>query len=114
MPEPYLKRTLLHPYNAHLYMKNLIITAILTSVSGLSAFAQTQQAPSFILNQHLTGNQHYKASQFIEMGLAPGSTTGFEYNAQTSGGEFIAEIDPFMVFPPEEGSLGGQIPAMMV
>lgn len=88
-------------------MKNLIITAILTSVSGLSAFAQTQQAPSFILNQHLTGNQHYKASQFIEMGLAPGSTTGFEYNAQTSGGEFIAEIDPFMVFPPEEGEFGG-------
>ncbi|MDD3742614.1 MAG: SpvB/TcaC N-terminal domain-containing protein, partial [Lentimicrobiaceae bacterium] len=88
-------------------MKNLIITAILTSVSGLSAFAQTQQAPSFILNQHLTGNQHYKASQFIEMGLAPGSTTGFEYNAQYSGGEFIAEIDPFMVFPPEEGEFGG-------
>lgn len=88
-------------------MKNLIITAILTFVSGLSAFAQTQQAPSFILNQHLSGNQHYKASQFIEMGLAPGSTTGFEYNAQTSGGEFIAEIDPFMVFPPEEGEFGG-------
>lgn len=88
-------------------MKNLIITAILTSVSGLSAFAQTQQAPSFILNQHLTGNQHYKASQFIEMGFNQGSTTGFEYNSVYSNGEFVAEIDPFMVFPPVEGEEGG-------
>ena len=90
-------------------MKNLLITAIITAASGVFAIAQTQQAPSFILNQYLTGNQHYKASQFIEMGLAPGSTTGFEYNAQYSGGEFKAEIDPFMVFPPTGGELGGPI-----
>lgn len=88
-------------------MKNSFYTIIITVFFATYTYAQTQQAPSFILNQHLTGNQHYKASKHIEMDVAPSSTTGFEYNAQTSNGEFIAEIDPFMVFPPEEGEFGG-------
>jgi RHS repeat-associated protein len=87
-------------------MKNLFITAIIASASIVSATAQTQQGTSFILNQHLTGNQHYKASQFVEMNVAAGSTIGFQYIANGSN-EFIAEIDPFMVFPPEEGEFGG-------
>ncbi|KAF0204074.1 MAG: RHS repeat-associated core domain [Bacteroidetes bacterium] len=89
-------------------MKNLFITAIIASASIISATAQTQQGTSFILNQHLTGNQHYKASQFVEMNVAAGSTIGFQYIANGSN-EFIAEIDPFMVFPPTGGELGGPI-----
>ena len=88
-------------------MKNSFYTIIITVFFATYAYAQTQQAPSFILNQHLTGNEHYKVSRYIEMNVAPSSTTGFEYNALTSNGEFIAEIDPFMVFPPEEGEFGG-------
>lgn len=89
-------------------MKSLITTSILIAVFGLSAFSQTQQAPNFFLNQPLTGNKHFRASQFIDMGVKPNNTTGFEYNA-VNNNEFIAEIDPFMVFPPEEGEFGGPI-----
>lgn len=92
-------------------MKKLSITVIIIAASVVFTFAQTQQAPSFILNQPLTGNQHYKASKFIDMTVAPGSTIGFQYNANNSNGEFMAEIDPFMVFPPEEGETGGPIGA---
>ncbi|MCK9236020.1 MAG: FG-GAP-like repeat-containing protein, partial [Acholeplasmataceae bacterium] len=87
-------------------MKKRIITAIIPVVIGLFAQAQTQYAPNFILNHKLTGSQHYRASQFIEMGINEGNATGFEYNAISSN-EFKAEIDPFMVFPPVEGELGG-------
>ncbi len=88
-------------------MKNLFITAIIASASIVSATAQTQQGTSFILNQPLSGYQHFKASQSIEMGVKPGSTTGFEYYPYNPSHQFIAEIDPFMVFPPVEGEIGG-------
>ena len=90
-------------------MKNLLITAIITAASGVFAIAQTQQAPSFILNQPLSGYQHYKASNFVEMGVAPGGNSGFSYTSYNGSTQFIAEIDPFMVFPPEEGEFGGPI-----
>jgi RHS repeat-associated protein len=62
-----------------------------------------QQSPSFLLDEPLSGNHHYQASQYIK--LKP----GFEYKA-TAGATFIADINPFLLFPPEEGETGGPNP----
>jgi len=51
-------------------------------------------------DEPLSGNHHYQASQYIK--LKP----GFEYKA-TAGATFHADINPFLLFPPEEGETGG-------
>jgi len=59
-----------------------------------------QQAPSFVLEEPLSGNHHYQASRYIK--LKP----DFEYKA-TAGSTFRADINPCLLFPPEEGVTGG-------
>jgi len=90
-------------------MKNLLLSIFITAISLQLAMAQAQQGTSFILNQPLSGNQHYQASQFIEMTTAPAGN-GFQYTAIPGNGEFQAEIDPFMVVPPAGGETGGPNP----
>ncbi len=87
-------------------MKKLLIAPILVIVSTVLSLAQNQ-AQYFILNEPLTGNQHYQASKFIEMGVRPGSASGFYFSAESGNQEFQAEINPYLIFPPEEGEFGG-------
>jgi RHS repeat-associated protein len=70
--------------------------------SNLQLFGQNQ-APSFILNKQISGQQEYQASQYIDM------INGFGYKANTKSDVFHAKIDPFLVFPPVEGEIGGPI-----
>jgi len=65
-----------------------------------------QQAPSFTLDQPLSGNQHFQASELIDM------IPDFEYTSAQGEG-FLAEIDPYLLFPPEGGIYGGLILEMM-
>ena len=60
-------------------------------------------APSFTLDQPLSGDQIYIAKDSIEM------IPDFEYTG-SSGVEFSAEIDPYLLFPPEDGVNGGPDP----
>ena len=66
----------------------------------LATYAQ-QQAPSFSLKEPLSGNQIYEASQYIDM------VDGFHYMATSSTDVFHAKINPYLIFPPEEGEFGG-------
>lgn len=72
--------------------------------SNLQLYGQ-HQAPNFTLNKQLYGKQEYQASQYIDM------IDGFGYKATSKSDVFHAKIDPFMVFPPEEGEVGGPIGA---
>lgn len=71
--------------------------------SNLQLFGQ-QQAPNFTLDKQLYGQQEYQASQYIDM------IDHFGYKANTKNDVFHAKIDPFIVFPPEEGEIGGPNP----
>ncbi|HAH59195.1 MAG TPA: hypothetical protein DCL86_13700, partial [Bacteroidales bacterium] len=68
--------------------------------SNLQLYGQ-HQAPNFTLDKQLYGKQEYQASQYIDM------IDGFGYKANTKSDVFHAKIDPFMVFPPVEGEIGG-------
>jgi len=63
-----------------------------------------QQASNFTLDEQLYGQQEYQASEYIDM------VHGFGHKANTQSDVFHAKIDPFMLFPPEDGEIGGPSP----
>lgn len=79
---------------------------ILFTIIFLSTFVSQAQDPaiSFDLDQELNTSMHYIASDYIN--CLPNGTSGFSFTAGT-GMEFTAEIDPFLVFPPDEGDEQG-------
>jgi len=84
-------------------MKKLYTFLILVGCC-VQAYPQ-HQAASFTFNQPLSGGgHHYQARDFIDM------EPGFEYEAITPGEEFVAEINPFLLFPPTAGITGGPNP----
>lgn len=81
-------------------MKKLYTLLILAGCC-MHAYSQHHQAPSFTLSQPISGGgHHYQARDFVDM------IPGFEYKA-TPGRGFIAEIKPFLLFPPTTGITGG-------
>ncbi|MBV2245595.1 MAG: VCBS repeat-containing protein, partial [Lentimicrobium sp.] len=76
----------------------IVVAAILHP--GTRGFGQ-QQASTFTLDKQLYGQQEYRASQYIDM------INGFGYKATSQSDVFHAKIDPFMVFPPVGGEIGG-------
>ena len=81
-------------------MKARFLIVLLAIALFFDSNAQNQ-APNFTLSTPLSGNQVYEATQYIDM------INGFNYNATNAQDVFHAKINPFMVFPPEEGELGG-------
>ena len=86
-------------------MKKLYILISLVFIVQLFAFGQ-DVALLHVLDEPLNGEQHFIASEYINCLPEDGSAQGFSYIAQ-SGESFVAEIDPFLVFPPEEGEITG-------
>lgn len=84
-------------------MKKLY-TLLIFAVCCLKLYSQ-HQAVSFTLSYPLSGTgHHYQASEFIDI------VPVFEYEAQSPGIDFIAEIDPFLLIPPGSGITGGPNP----
>nr|NQU89280.1 hypothetical protein [Bacteroidota bacterium] len=87
-----------------------IYLALIIVFCLIHAYSQTEQDPvsgeNFILSQPLNNNESYEytARDFIRMISDQG--TGFAYAPQ-QGQSFHAKIDPYLVFPPEEGETGG-------
>ena len=71
----------------------------------MGLFAQQQSGQFFNLTQPFTGGEYeYIASE--EITLLP----GFQYTPLNSSDYFIGRIDPYMVFPPDDGDLIGGPP----
>lgn len=80
-----------------------VFLTLLLSLSCIILLGQHHhQGSSFSLNEPVMGGQHlYEATDFIE--LQP----GFEFTAPSSSACFEGIINPFMIFPPEDGISGG-------
>lgn len=80
-----------------------IHTFLIVGILLLSAIAEAQHTgSSFTLNQPIVGGQHsYTATDSIKL------TNGFRYQPLTSSDKFIAQINPYLIFPPAEGITGG-------
>ncbi len=75
----------------------------------LPLWASAQNPQVFKANQHKLcthryGNIHYIASDFINCAKEP--LPGFSYTTPSATESFHAEIDPFLIVPPEEGPGG--------
>jgi RHS repeat-associated protein len=77
-----------------------IYTILVLTVCSFQLTAQ-QQAPNFTLYSQLSGIQKYEATEYIDM------VEGFEYKANNQSDIFHAKINPFLVFPPVGGEIGG-------
>ena len=74
----------------------LFAILVLTNLTGQN------QAPNWILNQPIQGGNHeYEAIEYIK--LMP----GFSYTPSAPADKFGARINPFILFPPEDGITGG-------
>ena len=62
------------------------------------------------LNEPLSGNLHYIASDYIQC-LTEAANSSFSYSTPSATESFHAEIDPFLIVPPEEepGGPGGVV-----
>ena len=74
----------------------IIALTILYSCFANSIIAQNKEAPNWLLNETISGNQTYVARESITL------QKGFSY--KSAGNSFLGKIDRFLVFPPDSNT----------
>ncbi|NPD47901.1 hypothetical protein HNS40_20235 [Lentimicrobium sp. S6] len=86
-------------------MKRIYFLITIILLGTLVSKAQ-EQAKYFNLDKTIQTTKYYQASEYINCLPESDESSGFNFTA-AAGKEFIAEIDPYLVFPPEGGETGG-------